>query len=144
MVVPAVWPERQKLPAGHCAVHALVEAPVDEPNVPAGHATPGLAMTALAAICDGLTVYVPTPPAPVPSAVIVVVPAVSVAPVMIMPTASVPDVAAVTVSVVPAMAPVAATVAVPTIVVAAATVCVALTVNVGFAPPTTFVPGVTP
>ena len=53
-------------------------------------------MVVLATVCDALTVYVPTPPVPVPSAV-TVVPAVTPVPVIPVPTTIVPDVTAVTV-----------------------------------------------
>ena len=55
--------------------------------------------------CDVLTVYVPMPPVPVPSAVIVVFAAMPV-PVRSIPTTRVPDDTPVTLSVVPLMLPV--------------------------------------
>jgi hypothetical protein len=81
-------------------------------------------MLVLAAVCEGLTWYVPVPPVPVPSAVMTVVPDVSVPPAITIPTANVPEVAAVTVRRLPAMLPVAVRVpvVVPTIKVALATV----------------------
>jgi hypothetical protein len=144
LVVAEAWPARQKEPAGHWPEHALVERPVAAPNVPAGHAKPALETAVLAAVCDGLTMYVPTPPVPVPSAVMVVVPAVSVAPVMTMPTARVPVGAAETVRVVSEMAPVTATDGVATSVVAAEMAGDALTVYTGPVPAVTVVPTVTP
>ncbi len=56
-------------------------------------------------VCEALTVYVPAPPEPVPSAVMVVAKATP-APLMVMPTARVPEEIAVTVSVVAEIAPV--------------------------------------
>jgi hypothetical protein len=104
-------------------------------------------MAVLPALCGGLTKYVPTPPAPVPSAVIVVGPAVSVVPLITMPTASVPEVAAETVRTLPVMPPVTPTKVadvVPTNAVEAGTVCDGLTVYVGPPPPVIWVPSVTP
>ena len=59
----------------------------------------------LATVCEELTVYVPTPPLPVPTAV-TTVPAAIPGPTMGDPTASVPAATALTVSVVPEMEPV--------------------------------------
>jgi hypothetical protein len=103
-------------------------------------------MLVLAAVCEGLTWYVPVPPVPVPSAVMAVVPDVSVPPAITIPSANVPEVAAVTVRRLPAMLPVAVRVpvVVPTIRVATATDWDGLTVYVGPTPAVTSVPAVKP
>ena len=62
-------------------------------------------MVVAPSVCESEHVYVPVPPVPVPNAVMSVF-AVTLVPVILMPTASAPDVTAVTVSVVPDLEPV--------------------------------------
>lgn len=81
--------------------------------VPVGHATPAVVISVVVAmVCDTLTVYPPGPPEP-PANAVMVVPAVTPAPVMACHTARVPVGAPVTVSVAPAMVPLNATAPVP-------------------------------
>ena len=100
-------------------------------------------------VCDADTVYVPVPPFPVPSAVIVV-PAVTLVPDIVCPTRNLPDVTAVTVSVVVAIEPVTtALLDCPAYSVVEETVCELLMVYVPVPPvpvpsAVMYVPAVTP
>ena len=94
---------------GHAA-QAAAPAPL---YVPTAHERPAAASAVPPeTVCEGVTVYVPAPPVPDPSAVMVV-PAATPGPASVWPTASAPDATAETVSDVPAIAPVATAPPVP-------------------------------
>jgi hypothetical protein len=75
----------------------------------------------VATVCGMLTVYVPTPPEPLPTAVITV-PGAMLGPVMGAPTASAPEETALTVSVEPEMEPTKAAAGLPPTTVVVSTV----------------------
>ena len=77
--------------------------PEIDPAMRAGAAEP--ASDVELTVCETLTVYVPTPPTPVPNPVMTV-PADTPVPVIFCPTTKVPDVTAETVRVVPEIEPV--------------------------------------
>ncbi len=82
------------------------------------------AIAVLATVCGTLTVYVPTPPLPVPTAV-TTVPAAMPGPTIIEPTARVPDDTELTESVLPEMDPVSVTDEEAVNMLVLSTVCVA-------------------
>lgn len=110
----------QKKPAVHCAVksaeqpgwrqeprvHAVHTAAPVPLKKPAGHAMPLVASVVLAAVCVGLTEYVPTPPFVPDKKLAMYVPITTAEPEKDEPTKMVPDATAVTVRVVPEIEPV--------------------------------------
>jgi len=146
--VPAAAPAAQYRPAPHA--FAVAEALPDDKQNPGAHVSAPARVAPAVTVCEGETVYVPTPPVPELKAVMTV-PATTPGPESTMPTSSAPEVTEVTVSVVPEMPPNTIGAVAAAMVVPAATVCDALTVTAqGKAlsteqePPVTVVPAAVP